>query len=229
MRSSSVPRTQSRGDLSWAIGAEEDRAFGGEHPYAQVVTGLPFPDAPLTDGVVRLRPWRDGDAAVAAAWGQDAVIVRWTGVPANQTEEAALAWAFRVEEGRRAGRMLALAITDAASGVVLGSCDIRRPDPDDSSLGEVGYLLSERARGRGVATRAMGLLIDWSFRELGMERVQALVHPDNPPSAAVLDRLGFKREGLLRRYRVGDDGREDRVLYAVLPGELVVPGATTRA
>jgi ribosomal-protein-alanine N-acetyltransferase len=183
----------------------------------------------LTDGVVRLRPWRDAHAAGAAAWGLDAVIVRWTGVPANQTEAAALAWAVRVEEGRRAGRMLALAITDAAAGVVLGSCDIRRPDPDDSSLGEVGYLLSERARGRGVATRAIGLLIDWSFRELGMERVQALVHPDNPPSAAVLDRLGFKREGLLRRYRAGDDGREDRVLYAVLPGELVVPGATTRA
>jgi ribosomal-protein-alanine N-acetyltransferase len=166
---------------------------------------------------------------VAAAWGQDAVIVRWTGVPANQTEDAALAWTVRIEEGRRAGRMLALAIADAPSGVVLGSCDIRRPDTDDSALGEVGYLLSERARGRGVATRAMGLLIDWSFRELGMERVQALVHPDNPPSAAVLDRLGFKREGLLRRYRAGDDGREDRVLYAVLPGELVVPGATTRA
>jgi len=111
---------------------------------------------------------------------------------------------------------------------VLGSCDIRRPDPEDSALGEVGYLLSERARGRGVATRAMGLLVDSSFRALGMERVQALVHPDNPPSAAPLDRLGFKREGLLRRYRAGDEGREDRVLYAVLPGELVVPGAAPR-
>src|SRR3954471_10449089 len=43
------------------------------------------------------------------------------------------------------------------------------------------------------------------------------------PSAAVLDRLGFRREGLLRRYRAGDDGREDRVVYAVVPGELVVP------
>jgi RimJ/RimL family protein N-acetyltransferase len=153
----------------------------------------------------------DGDAEVAAAWGRDAVIVRWTGVPANQTEEAALAWVVRVEEGRRAGRMLALAIADAESGVVLGSCDIRRPDPDDWALGEVGYVLSERARGRGVATRAMRLLIDWSFRELGMERVRALVHPDNPPSAAVLDRLGFKRECLLQPYRAGDDGREDRV------------------
>jgi len=112
---------------------------------------------------------------------------------------------------------------------VLGSCDIRRPDPEDLALGEVGYLLSENARGRGVATRAMALITAWSFRELGMERVQALVHPDNPPSAAVLDRLGFRREGLLRRYRAGDDGREERYLYSVLAGELVVPDSAAGA
>jgi RimJ/RimL family protein N-acetyltransferase len=213
--------------LSWAIEPGEDRAFGGGPSYAEPVSALPYPEPPLTDGVVSLRAWRDEDAAVEVAWGQDAVIVCWSGVPANYTQAAALARATHTEEERRAGRMLGLAITDAASGTVLGFCDIRRPDPDHPALGEVGYLLAERARGRGVASRAIGLLIDWSFRELGMERVQALVHPDNPPSAAVLDRLGFKCEGLLRRYRAGDDGREDRVLYAVLRGELVVPSSTT--
>ena len=183
---------------------------------------LPFPEPPLSDGVVSLRPWRAEDAAVKASWGQDPVIVCWSGVPANYTESAALAWAAKVEEARQAGRFLALAITDAVTDAVLGSGDIRRPDPEDPALGEVGYLLAENARGRGVATRAMGLLIAWSFRELGMERIQALVHPENPPSAAVLERLGFQREGLLRRYRSEADGREDRFIYSVLPGELVL-------
>jgi RimJ/RimL family protein N-acetyltransferase len=193
------------------------------------VSCLPFPEQPLSDGVVALRLWREEDARVKAAWGQDAVIVRWTGVPANYTEEAARAYAARTEEARKAGRSLALAITDARSGVVLGSCDVRRPDPEDPALGEVGYLLSETARGRGAATRAMALLLAYSFRELGMERVQVLVHPDNPRSAGVLDRLGFQREGLLRHYRAGDAGREDRILYSVLPGELVCPGSATGA
>ena len=197
------------------------------------MSALPFPEPPLTDGVVVLRPWRPEDAAVNASWGDDPVIVRWTGVPANYTEEAALAYAAWTEEAwteeaRTAGRSLTLAITDAATTAVLGSCDIRRPDPEDPALGEIGYLLSEDARGHGLATRAMGLLIAWSFRELGMGRVQALVHPDNPRSAGVLDRLGFKREGFLRRYRAGDNGREDRFLYSVLPGELVVPESATR-
>ena len=49
-----------------------------------------------------------------------------------------------------------------------------------------------------------------------LQRVQALVHPDNPRSAEVLERLGFRREGLLRAYRAAPGGREDRVLYAKL-------------
>jgi RimJ/RimL family protein N-acetyltransferase len=69
----------------------------------------------------------------------------------------------------------------------------------------------------------MALLIASSFREPGMARVQALVHPDNPSSAAVLRRLGFRRAGRLRHYRAGNSGREDRVHYSLLPGELVPP------
>jgi [ribosomal protein S5]-alanine N-acetyltransferase len=74
-----------------------------------------------------------------------------------------------------------------------------------------------------VATRALALLVAWSFAELRMGRVQALVHPDNPGSARVLVRLGFQREGLLRDYRAGDLGREDRLIYSLLSGELVLP------
>jgi RimJ/RimL family protein N-acetyltransferase len=192
-------------------------------PTLERMPAFPLPKPPLSDGVVALRPWRREDAPIKAAWGQDAVIVRWTEVPANNTEEAALAWAARAEDARQAGRAVALAIVDAKLDVVLGSCDIRRPDADDAALGEVGFLLAEEARGRGIATHAVGLLVEWSFQEMGMERIQGLVHPDNSRSARVLERLGFRREGLLRRYRAGEAGREDRILFSVLPDELVLP------
>jgi RimJ/RimL family protein N-acetyltransferase len=191
------------------------------------MSALPLPKPPLSDAVVTLRPWRREDVPIKAAWGRDAVIVRWTEVPANNTEEAALAWAACAEDARQAGRAVALAIVDAKLDAVLGSCDIRRPDPDDPALGEVGFLLAKEARGRGIATRAVGLLVEWSFRELGMERIQGLVHPDNPRSARVLERLGFRPEGLLRAYRVGEAGREDRILFSVLPGELMLPAPPT--
>jgi RimJ/RimL family protein N-acetyltransferase len=184
---------------------------------------LPFPDPALTDGVVGLRPWRDEDAVAKVGWAGDADIVRWTSVPVGYTAAAARRWAAGLEADRRAGRQVGLAIVDAGSDRLLGSCDLRRPARDDPALGEVGYLLAPEARGRGAATRAMWLFVDWSFRTLAMGRVQALVHPENPRSADVLVRLGFRREGLLRAYRAGDEGREDRVLFSVLPHELTRP------
>ena len=182
---------------------------------------LPLPEPPLTDGVVTLRAWHDGDARAAATWGRDPEIVRWTDVPADQSEQLAREYVAETELARRAGLTVALAIADAASGALLGACDIRRPDRTDPAIGELGYLLAGEARGRGLATRAIWLLTDWSFRELGMQRLQALVHPDNVASARLLQRLGFTREGVLRRYRSGDQCREDRAVYAVMPGELV--------
>ncbi len=181
---------------------------------------IPLPEPQLVDDVVALRPWLAADIPAIVSWREDPEIIRWTGVPADQTEETALAYMHRAEAGRRAGHMLALAIADAGSGSVLGSCDVRRPDPIDPAIGELGYLLDPEARRRGAATRAMWLLTDWSFRALGMERIQAMVHPENPASARVLERLGFQREGLLRSYRAEPGGREDRIVYAVLPGEL---------
>jgi RimJ/RimL family protein N-acetyltransferase len=152
--------------------------------------GLPFPDPPLDDGVVALRPWGAQDVPLMDEWLDGS-------------------W---LEQAVRDGRTLPLAIVDAATGAVLGSCDIRRPEPDDPDRGEIGYLLVPEARGRGAATRAMALLVGWAFRELGMRRVQALVHPDNPASMAVLERLGFQREGLLRSYRPPG---EDRIMFAI--------------
>jgi RimJ/RimL family protein N-acetyltransferase len=142
-------------------------------------------------------------------------------VPADQSAQSARDYQERAELARQAGLMVALAIVDVESGALVGSCDIRRPDPIDPAIGELGYLLAAEARGRGLATRAIWLLTDWSFRELGMERVQALVHPDNRASARLLERLGFAREGLLRQYRAGANGREDRNVYSAMPGELV--------
>ena len=183
---------------------------------------LPLPEPPLTDGVVTVRAWHDGDAPAAATWGRDPEIVRWTDVPVDQSEQLAREYVAETELARRAGLTVALAIADGRSDALLGACDVRRPDPTDPAIGELGYLLAGEARGRGLATRAIWLLTDWSFRELGMHSAYRRSYiPITPASVRLLERLGFTREGVLRRYRRGDRCREDRAVYAVLPGELV--------
>jgi RimJ/RimL family protein N-acetyltransferase len=188
-----------------------------------IMVAVPFPDPPLSNGAIVLRAWSDRDTPAKRTLGDDPDIVRWTGVPAPYTHEAAHEHLRHVELERLAGRGLYLAIADARTDDLVGSCDVRRPLADDPTLGEVGYLVSPGSRGRGVATGAMALLVAWAIGELAMRRVQALVHPDNPGSTRVLERLGFRREGLLRAYRDGPAGPEDRVVYSVLPGELVDP------
>jgi len=119
-----------------------------------------------------------------------------------------------------------LVIEEVGSGDVLGAIDLRFPDRDDRQVAELGYLLVAAARGRGVMSRAVRLLVGWGFAELDLARIQAMTHPDNAASARVLERLGFTREGLLRSLRVpglrdGAPAREDRVMWSVLPRELV--------
>ena len=62
-------------------------------------------------------------------------------------------------------------------------------------------------------------MLKFCFGDLGLHRVQALVHPDNAPSRALAEKLGFRCEGRLRdNLRVGGEWRDD-MLYALLANE----------
>jgi RimJ/RimL family protein N-acetyltransferase len=176
----------------------------------------------LSDGHIALRPWREGDARSAADWGLDPEIVRWTGVPPGRSVSRRLDWVVWTRDASRRGLGVYLVIESVAGSSLLGAIDLRLPDRDDPRVGELGYLLAPEARGRGVMSAAVRLLVSWGFgAPMRLARVQAMTHPANARSAALLERLGFVREGVLRSYRVEPAGREDRVMWSLLPGELV--------
>jgi [ribosomal protein S5]-alanine N-acetyltransferase len=62
-----------------------------------------------------------------------------------------------------------------------------------------GYVLAKDAWGAGFATEALGCIVTLAG-EVGLRRLYALCHPDHRPSWRVLEKCGFTREGLLRRY-----------------------------
>ena len=185
---------------------------------------IAFPDPALAARGVALRRWRDADASVLAGWSCDADIVRWTDVPAEYSEAATLQWLAQTERERLEGRALGLAIVDAATDGVVGSIEVRL-DADDRQVGELGYLVAEAARGQHIARTAAALLTRWGFGALDLARLQAFVHPENEASHRVLRALGFRREGVLRAFRGVDGQREDRVVWSLLPGELVALAA----
>jgi RimJ/RimL family protein N-acetyltransferase len=170
----------------------------------------------LSDGVVTLRPFRLDDAAAVAAACSDPDIPRFTHVPDNYTESDArefIAGTLRPEREERS-----FAIVDSGD-MLLGAIGFRIPHP---GTGEIGYWLAAGARGRGAATRAVRLVCEWAFRELGLMRMQLLTHPENAASQKLAERCGFHREGLLRAWADMKEGRVDLVMYSLLPGELRV-------
>ena len=80
----------------------------------------------------------------------------------------------------------------------------------------IGYMVDPAHCKQGLATEAVSAMIRFCFQDLGLHRLQAFIHPDNTPSLKLIEKLGFRREGLLREnLRVGDEWRDD-LLYALL-------------
>ena len=75
-------------------------------------------------------------------------------------------------------------------------------------------------RGRGYAARATRLLCGYAFDELGLERLEAYVEPDNTASRRVVEAVGFVEEGLVRKRELTQHGeRRDMILYRLLPDD----------
>ena len=170
--------------------------------------------AQLWDEVVTVRPWTYADApAIAEALDGDPEITRWLDlVPQPYTVGDARAWLGSSGEEK-------LAVTDTATGRLLGSIGIRWNESGD--VGEIGYWVRSDARGRGVMTRALRLVSRHAFAN-GAERLQLRADPENVASCRVAEKAGFTCEGILRSvYRNDRLGRrQDHALYSLLPGEL---------
>jgi RimJ/RimL family protein N-acetyltransferase len=168
----------------------------------------------LTDRVVTLRPWRDGDAAaIVECVDGEPEIARWLDrMPQPYALEDARAYIAGSEER-------SFAITDAETGRVLGSIGL---GPLEDGVGEVGYWVRRDTRGHGVATRALVLLSRWALGLEGVARVQLRAGAENAPSRRVAERAGFQLEGVLRsaHWNPRMRCRQDWALYSLLPGDL---------
>ena len=181
-----------------------------------IVPAFPPLEKPLADGPVELREWRAEDRDALVEMANDETIQRWTRVPVPYTDRDADEWFALTRTTRAAGHQAAFAVVDVERGELLGSIDLR-VNPADPAIGELGYMVGPRARGRGVATHAVELLTRWGFESLGIERMEILVDPRNEASVKVAEAAGYAREGVLRGYRPSrNGGRLDLTMYARL-------------
>ena len=81
---------------------------------------------------------------------------------------------------------------------------------------EIGYWLAAPLQGKGIVTRACAALVDYAFRNLGLNRIEIRTATGNARSRAVAERLGFTQEGILREAEWSAEGVVDQVVYGLL-------------
>jgi RimJ/RimL family protein N-acetyltransferase len=111
-----------------------------------------------------------------------------------------------------------LAVVERATGVVVGSAALGI-DSRAHRRAELGYILRRDRWGRGYATEAAGLLVDFAFDRLGMNRVWAVCDPENPGSTRVLEKCGLMCEGRLRQDLLVHGLWRDSLLYSVIAAD----------
>lgn len=80
--------------------------------------------------------------------------------------------------------------------------------------GEIGYCVHPDFRGRELATRAVRLLTPYAFKKYRLKRISAMGRLKNKASAYVLEKAGYKLEGILRKNKCVDGEYLDDFLYA---------------
>jgi RimJ/RimL family protein N-acetyltransferase len=114
---------------------------------------------------------------------------------------------------------LAFAMVDRASGEFVGLCGlVFKPELQDA---EVWYLLRPDRWGSGIASEAVHALVEHALGAYRLHRIWASCLPENGASVRVLEKVGFRREGLLRQNLPIQGAWRDTYLYALLAGEWV--------
>ncbi|HYQ77442.1 GNAT family protein [Cellulomonas sp.] len=157
----------------------------------------------LTDGDVRLRPLRRSDEAawmrlraVNAAW-----LEPWDATspePVTGRRPTFGQFVRTLDRQARSGTSLPFAIDHA--GELVGQLTVSGITYGSLYSASIGYWVAQQVAGRGITPTAVALATDHCFTALGLHRVEVNIRPENRPSLRVVEKLGFRDEGLRERY-----------------------------
>lgn len=200
----------------------------GRHP------GWPARLGPLITerGTVALRPprLRDGSAWSRTRLQDRTYLQKWepTAVGGWQERNALMAWPAQWSALRgMARRGQALPFTVTVDGEFAGQLTVGNIVRGALRSGWIGYWVAAHLAGGGVATTAVAMAVDHCFGPAGLHRLEATVRPENQPSVRVLEKSGFRREGLFHRYLDVAGAWRDHYVYA-LTVEEIPDGAVSR-
>jgi len=171
---------------------------------------------PLATPRLRLRRFTldDGDA-MFANWASDPEVTTFLLWPAY-TDKAALNQYLAESVPTYADpSRYDWAMELAEDGTLIGGIGVGKSD-DSIGMKSVGYCLGRRWWNCGYATEALAAVIPYFIEQVGVNRVEAWHHPDNPASGRVMAKCGLHHEGILRARERCNLGIVDASMWAIL-------------
>ncbi|EFC79908.1 GNAT family N-acetyltransferase [Parafrankia sp. EUN1f] len=169
-----------------------------------------------------LAPWeatRPGAPSVRETWNE------------HQTFSVYSQMMHRLRAQSRAGAALAFVI--AIDGRLAGQLTVSTIVRGAFNSAQVGYWLDGARAGRGITPTALALVTDHCFGPVGLHRLEANVRPENAASRRMLTKLGFREEGLHRRFLAIDGEYRDHICFALttedVPGGLLARWSRARS
>ncbi|KAG8370227.1 hypothetical protein BUALT_Bualt14G0095100 [Buddleja alternifolia] len=167
-----------------------------------------------SDSDLTLRPLDISDLDDFMQWYSDEKVSNFCSWDAFTTKEAA----FEHFEASAINHPWHKAI--CLSGRPVGSISVTPCHGDDRCRAELGYVIGSNYWGKGIATRAVKRAANEVFVEWGhLERLEAVVDVENPASQRVLEKAGFMREGVLRKYYLLKGRPRDAVMFSLLSSD----------
>jgi len=177
----------------------------------------------LRDGEVVLRPIRVRDAKVLerVLLANRGWLKQWEATyPGGGSFIDARASIRNLLAHARAGHGLPFVIE--VGGELVGQLNVSSISYGSLSSATIGYWVSEHVAGRGITPTAVALATDYCFGAMRLHRMEICIRPENGPSLRVVEKLGFRYEGLRRRYiHINGDWR-DHFCFALVREELPV-------
>lgn len=173
----------------------------------------------LVSSNVFLREMEEKDWMDVHKYASNETVCKYQPWGPNSEEESqdfvnqVLADAKRVERTR-----FVFSIVEKEIGSMVGAGELNVRD-NHNKAGEIGYIVNPDYWGKGIATEAAKLLIDFGFEQLNLHRIYATCDPRNIASGKVLEKIGMVQEGRMREDLLIKDGWRDSFLYSILEKE----------
>jgi len=109
-------------------------------------------------------------------------------------------------------------LIEKKTNIVIGSCGFHNWIKNHARS-EIGYEIHKQYQNQGYISEAINKVINYGFKEMNLNRIEALIDPMNEISIRIITKNGFKKEGLLREHYKNKNKFEDSIMYSLLKSE----------